>query len=434
MAQVVVVGGGFAGMAVAVRLAKLGHRVCLCERGDRLGGAVRAIEQNGFRWDGGPAWTTLPAVVRDLFRKSGRPLERVLDLQPAVPVRRHHFADGTVLDLPTTGRGAQADAIGGALSSRSAQEWTRLVDGLDVVWDVARRRLFEVPFRPGRRLDAELRRALRPRQSLSRLASRSLRDERLRALLSSPVVLAGSDPRTTPGFCAVEAYVERTFGLWAAEGGMWPLADALATRLDERRVEVRRGAEVVAVSLSNGTLNGVQLASGDRLPADIVVCAVDPRILLSPHLPLRDTAPAIPPGVTHLGLTSDAPVLPEETVWHSDPLLVVRTTGSAQPGHVAWTVLHRGGGDAVSELAGRGLDVRASVVTRIDRPPASIVAESGGSPFGTAWRGARTLLDRPSNATPITGLFCVGATAHPGAGLPYVGLGAATVASLVGKA
>ena len=82
MARVVVVGGGFGGLASAARLAKLGHDVTLAERLPRLGGAVGLLEQDGFTWDTGPAATLLPAVVRDLFRKSGRPLERELDLVP----------------------------------------------------------------------------------------------------------------------------------------------------------------------------------------------------------------------------------------------------------------------------------------------------------------------------------------------------------------
>lgn len=94
MARVVVVGGGLAGMASAARLAKLGHEVTLCEAGDRLGGALAPVERDGFAWDGGAASTLLPAVLRDLFRKTGRPLERELELVPLDPVREHRFADG----------------------------------------------------------------------------------------------------------------------------------------------------------------------------------------------------------------------------------------------------------------------------------------------------------------------------------------------------
>ena len=52
--RVVVVGGGFGGLASAARLAKLGHEVTLLERGDDLGGALASVTADGFTWDAGP--------------------------------------------------------------------------------------------------------------------------------------------------------------------------------------------------------------------------------------------------------------------------------------------------------------------------------------------------------------------------------------------
>src|SRR3546814_20941783 len=68
----------------------------LVERLDRVGGVLGYVEQDGYRWDSGPGSTALPAVLRDLFRKSGRPLERELELVPLDPVREHRFEDGSV--------------------------------------------------------------------------------------------------------------------------------------------------------------------------------------------------------------------------------------------------------------------------------------------------------------------------------------------------
>src|SRR5919112_4723634 len=115
MSRVVVLGGGFGGTAAAARLAKLGHAVTLVERRDRLGGAVGFVERDGFRWDAGPTSTALPAVLRDLFRKSGRPLERELELIPVEPMREHRFPDGSRLAMPSGSRSAQLEAVEAAL-------------------------------------------------------------------------------------------------------------------------------------------------------------------------------------------------------------------------------------------------------------------------------------------------------------------------------
>jgi phytoene desaturase len=449
MARVVVVGGGFAGMAAAARLAKLGHAVTLCERSPDLGGAMGRVEKEGFRWDSGPWSTTLPAVLRDLFRKSGRPMERELEIVPLAPARVHRFEDGTELALPAGSRADQIDAMAEVFGEPTAVQWAEFVDRLAPIWDLLRRTALEQPFAGCAALTRDQQRLLDAKRSLRKLARKSFRDQRLRTLLEHHCVMQGSEPRDVPGYVAVETYVERTFGLWRPRGGMHALTQALSTRLQERRVDVRLESEVSAVVCADGAVSRVLLADGDSLEADVVVGAIDPRRVFrllenapEARVPLRDVdriLPAVPPGVTHLGLRAAAglPALAGETVLHTeDATLVVRVEDDAPPGHVAWTVLRRGnvGEDTLEALARRGVDVRDHVVARVDRSPADIVGQVGGSPYGVRWAGPRTVSWRPATQTPVHGLFCAGASAHPGAGVPLVGLGAALVAQLVGKA
>jgi phytoene dehydrogenase-like protein len=58
----------------------------------------------------------------------------------------------------------------------------------------------------------------------------------------------------------------------------------------------------------------------------------------------------------------------------------------------------------------------------------------GGSIYGSASNGPRSAFQRPANRSPIPGLFLVGGSAHPGGGLPLVGMGAEIVADLIGRA
>jgi phytoene dehydrogenase-like protein len=434
--RVAVVGASFAGMAAAVRLAKLGHAVTLHERDAELGGRLRPIRHEGFVWDAGPTTLTLPAVVRDLFRKSGRPLERVLELQPVRPGRRHLFADGTGLDLPMGARLDQVDAITAVFDGPTADVWAGYVDHLAPMWDILRRRTLEEPF-DGRDSipDAEWK-VLRPRQSLRRAFSRHgrrIRDERLAAMLFDRHRLAGQDPRALPAWFGVIEYVERSFGRWRVDGGMQALVRGLEQRLGERSVDVRTESAVEDAVVEDGEVRGIVRADGFTEPAEVVVWAAPrpPAAMVA----RRQLGPAIPAARTYLGLRGDVPALPAETFVHETPLAVIRTGGEAPEGQHAWSIEHQlDSEDILVSLARRGVDVRHQVVSRLDRSPSEIVGARGASPAGVAWSGWRTAFQRERPGQSVPGLFRLGPDVHPGPGLIPAGLGAAQVATLVGKA
>lgn len=435
MARVVVVGGGFGGMASAARLAKLGHEVTVLERSATLGGALSSVTADGFTWDAGPASTLLPAVVRDLFRKSGRPLEKELgaELEPLHPIREHRFEDRTSVRVAGGSRATQIadfDELGPGLG----RVWADHVDSYADDWDVLRRHYFEVPWQPGA-LPREVAARLDSRETLHKRLRRAFRDERLAMVAGHPFVAEGHDLRNVPAWAGLRAYLEQCFGAWRVPGGMARLAVALEARLATRRVTVVTGVAADDVVVRQGRVAAIATAGGEY-PADVVVCAVDPRRLPSLAAYVERTMPAIPPVVAHLGLEGEVPDLPAEVVLHGDPLLVVRTGGTAPEGQAAWTVHGRGrlAENLLQALARHRIDVREQVVTRVDRSPRELVEHWGGSPMGVLWQGRGTVRHRLGPTTPVAGVYAAGAHATPGAGLPFVGLSAALVAQAIGPA
>jgi UDP-galactopyranose mutase len=435
MARVVVVGGGYGGLASAARLAKNGHEVTLLEAAPRVGGAIGYVEQEGFRWDSGPTSTLLPAVMRDLFRKSGRALEKELELVPVEPVRQHRFPDDdVVMDLPGGSRGDQIAAVDAAFGAGQGERWAAYVYDFADDWEALRRDWLERPF-SAEHASKQTQALLSTRMTLDKLLRKTFKDERLRQVASHPMELEGHDLRNVPAWMGMWTYVEQRFGSWTVPQGMGSLADTLASRLATRGVTVLLSTEALDLELSGGRAVGVRTESGS-LDADHVVCAIDPRRLpvLAPSV--DRTMPAIPPVICHIGVVGEVPDLPAEVVLHGDPLIVLRTTGTAPAGAHAWTVLGRGrlAEDIVTALQRGGIRVRDQVEVRIDRSPKELVQTWGGSPYGVLWQGRNTVTRRLGPRTPIENVYLAGAHASPGAGLPSVGLSAALVAQVIGPA
>ncbi len=434
MARVAVVGGGLGGCASAVRLAKLGHQVTLVERLPSVGGAVGFVESDGFRWDAGPSSTALPAVLRDLFRKSGRPLEREAELVPVQPMREHRFPDGTRLALPSGSRGAQLAAVDATLGAGLGRQWVDHVHGFAGTWDRLRRDWFERPYAPGvtaKETDA----LLRSRQSMQKAVTGRFKDSRLRVLALHHAVQGGHDPRRVPAWFGLVDYLEQNFGTWTFPGGFGVLADLLGKRLAERRVTVLTGTTALDIAMGADGPAAV-LTDAGPVDTDRVVVAVDPHRLPVLAELVRRTTPTAPPMVTHLGLAATVPDLAREVVVHEEGVVTVRTDGTAPEGKAAWTLLTRGRVDAdvLGLLARRGIDVRDAVETRIDRSPRELVEHYSGSPLGVLWQGRKTLRDRLSTATPLPQVYAAGAHTGGGGWVPFVGLTAALVAQEIGPA
>ncbi|WP_332662549.1 FAD-dependent oxidoreductase [Aeromicrobium sp.] len=417
MANVVVVGGGFAGMSAAARLAKLRHHVTLLESGQRLGGRLNGVTIDGRTWQTELDTVTLPGVFRDLFRKSGRPLERILDFTKTEG-RRHVFKDKSVLDLPLGNRGDQHEAL---MEAFGEDEWSPWVDSFAEPWDVIRRMALDQVF-PGRpAVDRAVRKVLRPRRSLATLAEKDLDDDRLRKLVLNPVRLAGQDRNVTPGFVAVGHYVERSFGRWRFAGGLPALAAALETRLAERGVTIELGESAHELVLEDGQVRKV-VTSRRAVPSDIVVwCAP----AWPAPLPRRDLMPVIPASRTLVTLSSEAPSMPDEILVHANPPIRMWSGGDG-----LWTIEHRSGEDPLRALVRFGIDVRPYVEQQVDLNPSDLV---GLGHWGWTWRGWTSALDLPGVA-PTGGIYFAGAHAHPGATLEGIGMATAAIAEAIGPA
>ena len=98
----IVVGGGFGGIAIALRLRALGHQVTLLEKLNSLGGRAQVFKKNGFKHDAGPTVITAPFLFDELFELFGEKREDYVEFKPLDPWYRFHFHDGQTFDYSQT--------------------------------------------------------------------------------------------------------------------------------------------------------------------------------------------------------------------------------------------------------------------------------------------------------------------------------------------
>ena len=326
-------------MAAAARLAKLGHEVTLLERAEHLGGALTTVEHDGFAWDAGPTTTLLPAVVRDLFRKSGRPLERELDLQPLDLVREHRFADGSSVRLPGGSRAAQLAAVDvPRRGPRPAVGRPRGVVRRAV--GAAAQGVVRAALRPRRRA-TRARGAARPARVAAQAAAPALRRRAAAAGRRPPVRHGRPRPARVPVLAGVDVYLEQRFGSWTVPGGLAALGVAMADRLALRGVTVLTGTPATTSSCATAGSR----RSGPRAARSTPTTSSS-RSTRGGCPPSRRTSGArcLPSrrSCATWGSRARCPTCPTRWCSTATRLLVVRTGGRAPDGAAAWTVLARG--------------------------------------------------------------------------------------------
>ncbi len=295
--RVVVVGAGIGGLATALRLAAAGRDVTVVEAQAAPGGKMRAVPSPAGPVDAGPTVLTLRDVFDDLFAVAGTTLDAHLRLVPQPVVARHWWPDGATLDL-FSDRERSAAAIRGFGGAGAEHDFRRFCARADALFAA-----FDRPVMRSARPDvngilaAVIRRpaiwpALLPGRSLARQLAQSFRDARLAQLFGRYATYVGGQPALSPAVLALIWPTEER-GVWAVEGGMHRLAEALARVARDAGATFRFGTKVERVLTQFGRAAGVRLEDGAVIQAGAVVFNGDPAALRAGFLgpDLRDAVP-----------------------------------------------------------------------------------------------------------------------------------------------
>lgn len=483
--RVAIIGSGIGGLAAAVQLAVAGLEVAVYERAPAPGGKLRVLPVGAARIDSGPTVFTMRAVFDEIFAAAGSSFAQAVRLQPLEVLARHRWTGGAQLDL-FGDLARSADAIGAFAGRAEAQAYRDFSERA--------RRMYETLERPYMRSARPSPLGLLMRVGPGRLGAlagispfttlwRSLEghfaDPRLRQLFGRYATYCGSSPFLATATLMLVAHVERE-GVWAVEGGMHRIVEALVELAESLGVAFRYGAEVREVRTDRGRASGLVLAGGEVVEADAVVSNADVSAF-SAGLFGRDVARAAPPVSERdrslsaftwsLVAEADGAPLAHHNVFFSDdyaaefeairrgrppadPTVYVcapdRGVGGrppAGPERLFCIVNAPANGDrspldaqetslcetrTFQRLERCGLSVRRRPESTVVTTPADFAGlfpGTGGALYGRASHGWTASFRRPGSRSRVPGLYLAGGSTHPGPGVPMAAISGALAAS-----
>jgi len=257
-----VIGAGFGGLALAIRLQSAGIATTIVEARDRPGGRAYFWEKQGFTFDAGPTVITDPDCLRELWTLSGAEMAADVTLVPVDPFYRLSWPDGTTFDYSNDDDALDAQIA--RLDPADVAGYRRFLDYSAGVYREGYEKLGAVPF-----LDfASMLRAApqlaryQAWRSVYSIVSSFVQSEKLRQALSFHTLLVGGNPMSTSAIYALIHKLERDGGVWFAMGGTNALVRGMTAHFERLGGKLRLADPVEAIETDGRCVTGLRTLSG----------------------------------------------------------------------------------------------------------------------------------------------------------------------------
>jgi phytoene desaturase len=276
MKTAAVIGSGFGGLAAAVRLRARGYRVHVLEATGQPGGRASVFLRDGHVFDAGPTVITAPYLLHELFDLLGEDSRDYFELLPIDPFYRIEYPDGSRFDYVGDEKRLLENIR--ALSPDDVENYKRLAEHAERIFEIGYVRLADQPFH---RLTDMLRIVpqmlrLQNYRSVYGLVSHYIKDERLRQAFSFEPLLVGGNPMTITSIYLLIHWLERKWGVHFAKGGTTSIVEGLRKLLEKKGVEFHFHARVDHLQAKEGRIRQVFTSDGKVFPVDLVVSNADP--------------------------------------------------------------------------------------------------------------------------------------------------------------
>jgi phytoene desaturase len=270
-----VIGSGFGGLAAAVRLASKGYRVTVLEKLDAPGGRAYVHQRDGYTFDAGPTIITVPSLFEELWRLAGRRMSDDITLQRLDPFYRIRFDDGDHFDYSGDPDRQRAEVR--RINPADAAGYERFMAEADHCYELGFKALGDKAFDSVGDLLKASPAILRMRgwRSLHQMVAAHLKHPKLRIAMSLQSLLIGGNPFSVTCIYSLINALERLWGVHWAMGGTGALVKGLVNLLEGLGGSLRTNAEVRRIEVEQGRAAGVTLADGSFMAADLVVSNAD---------------------------------------------------------------------------------------------------------------------------------------------------------------
>ncbi|MBN1202031.1 MAG: phytoene desaturase [Anaerolineae bacterium] len=302
--KALVIGAGLGGIATAARLARSGYQVTVVEKNASPGGRCSQLVRDGHRFDIGATLFLMPEVFAETYAALGERMEDHLDLRRIDPTYQIYFDDGAQLALTANMQhlAAQLEAIEpgsfGRLLRYLAEGHRHYQASLEHFVGRNFCRLWEY-FTP-----RNLWLILRLKGLVKHYAnvSRYFRDDHLRAAFTFQNMYLGLSPYDAPATYSLLQYTELAGGVWFPVGGMYRVIESLVAVAEASGVQFVYNTPVKQIKVDGSRATGVVLQDGSYLKADVIIANADLPYVYRDLLPDARVAKRL----NHLKYTSSA--------------------------------------------------------------------------------------------------------------------------------
>lgn len=278
MAQpvIAVIGAGPGGLASAMLLSAQGFNVHVFEKQPYTGGRTSSFTKEGYTFDLGPTFFSMPHIFEEVFRKSGRNLYDYMTLKFLDPMYTLQFDDlifRASSDRETMKKTINSHFPGyGAAYERFMDDTRKKMNALMPVLQNKHASLLDY-FRL-RSLKAVPQ--LELGKSLHDVLSDYFDDERLKLSFTFQSKYLGMSPWECPGAFSILSFMEHEYGVFHPVGGLNQLTKAMAQVVKEHGGQIHTGTGVRKLIMSgNRTVTGIELDNGEAVQADEVIMNAD---------------------------------------------------------------------------------------------------------------------------------------------------------------